>query len=158
MRTTLVYNEEHLGKVFTVLVEDIIGYHTFLLNLLSYELRSISACHHAGICSNYGHKLWVCSDEWSAPPSTKPNTSASSKGCQQPSWVIYQPSCIFPWGCLVACLPSHLLLLWLFLWQSTRNCWGDLGRVPFKGNWNCCRLGSDGWDEGNWKETFWTFT
>lgn len=38
--------------------------------------------------------------------------------------------------------------LFLFGWQTPLHCGGDLGRVPFKGYRNCCRLGPDAWDEG----------
>jgi hypothetical protein len=33
--------------------------------------------------------------------------------------------------------------------QSSRYCWGDLGRVHVEGDRNCCRMGANGWDEGN---------
>jgi len=36
----------------------------------------------------------------------------------------------------------------LLFWQTPLHCRGDLGRVPFKGYRNCCRLGPDAWDEG----------
>jgi hypothetical protein len=32
--------------------------------------------------------------------------------------------------------------------QIPINCWGNIGRVPFKGYRNCCRMGPDAWDEG----------
>jgi hypothetical protein len=49
----------------------------------------------AAFCSHHRHKLWVCGDKWSAQPTAKPSSSASStKGCEQPSRVSLKPDYI----------------------------------------------------------------
>ena len=51
--------------------------------------------------------------------------------------------------CFCACMHVNLMEFFFSLWQSTSYRWGDLGRVPVESDRNCCRLGANGWDEGN---------
>ena len=68
----------------------------FPLLMLYLVLLAITfACKFAAFCSHHRHKLWVCGDKWSAQPTAKPSSSASStKGCEQPSRVSLKPDYI----------------------------------------------------------------